>query len=114
MKVVMDWMYASYEKDKIGLPRKYETYKQLTVLTQTTTRKSLTLHPGVSFCVPQQRWRAHIYPTHVEGVNKPIYVGAYHTLEEAIQARAQKIEDLQLKVSSNMLACPLYQSKDLE
>lgn len=113
MLKVMNWVYSSYDKDKIGLPRKYNSYKKLQDLAEKTFKKSVSINPGISYISSQKLWRATIYPSQVIGIDKPIYCGSYKNIYDAISAREERIKNMGLlKMSPN--SEKLYQSKERE
>jgi hypothetical protein len=114
MLMFMDWIYQSYQTDKIGLVRKYETYKKLQVLVSGSVLKRRGLNPGICYLKAINRWRALINPTEAVGLDHIVGCGYHKTLEEALEARKNKMLSLGLKEAGARLPDCLYQSKDRE
>ena len=109
MKVFMDWIYSSYNDDRIGLPRKYETYENLCSLVASSNSGLRTVSPGVAFIPRTNRWRANIYPTQARGLKKIIYCGVHRTVEAAQLARKAKMAELNLQEGEVRLDDHIYQ-----
>jgi len=114
MQAFMDWIYQSYKIDQIGLVRKYETYKKLQVITSKSILKPRGLNPGICYLKAINRWRALINPTEAVGLDHIVGCGYHRTLEEALEARKNKMLSLGLKEVGARLPDCLYQSKDRE
>jgi hypothetical protein len=93
MKMVCDWIYESFARDGIGLPRKHEMYQSLLVRVERMPRKA-SQHRGISYdkAKPRRRWFAMI-PKTPKGTGFWFHA-RFETEEEAYAARKAKMKEL--------------------
>lgn len=96
IKTFLDWLYASYQLDKLGLTRKEALRINLEqrILTQ---RKPSSQYRGVSYVRKTHRWHSSIWPTKANKLTHAITCAcAAKTELEAFEKRQRKIQELNI------------------